>query len=129
MKNSTSYFQYSNKTKQKYIGIDLFAGAGGMALGAQLAGIDVVLAIECNKYAAETYKYNHPNTKVLNNDISWKDFLKNHVKEKTIIFYCKMGVSSKRAAEKLAEEGYNAGSLGSFTAWKMANLPIKKKPF
>lgn len=52
-----------------YIGIDLFAGAGGLALGAEIAGIDVKLAVEVNPWAAETYRCNHPNTKVFNNDI------------------------------------------------------------
>lgn len=41
------------------IGIDLFSGAGGMSLGARMAGIDVQLVIEADKYAADTYLYNH----------------------------------------------------------------------
>ena len=36
------------------IGVDLFAGAGGMSLGAAQAGIDVCLAVEADKHAAET---------------------------------------------------------------------------
>ena len=55
--------------KRKYIGVDLFAGAGGMSLGAEWAGVEVILAIENNKYAVETYKYNHPHTQVINRDI------------------------------------------------------------
>lgn len=51
------------------IGVDVFAGAGGMSLGAQLAGIDVVLAIEKDQHAATTYAYNHPRTKLLIDDI------------------------------------------------------------
>lgn len=51
------------------IGIDLFAGAGGLSLGAELAGIDVVVAIEQEMNAAATYRKNHPNTTVINDDI------------------------------------------------------------
>jgi len=41
------------------IGIDLFAGAGGMSLGAIAAGIDVRFAIEKDRHAAQTYNHNH----------------------------------------------------------------------
>jgi DNA (cytosine-5)-methyltransferase 1 len=37
---------------------DLFAGAGGFSLGAHLAGIKVVAAVEFNKLAANTYETN-----------------------------------------------------------------------
>lgn len=53
----------------KIIGIDLFSGAGGMSLGAEMAGVFVSHAIEKNLYAAETYKINHRNTNVINADI------------------------------------------------------------
>lgn len=43
-------------------GIDIFCGAGGMSLGAQMAGIDITLAIDFNQSAIETFKYNHPET-------------------------------------------------------------------
>jgi len=41
------------------IGIDLFAGAGGMSLGARKSGIDVQIVIEADKHAAATYSKNH----------------------------------------------------------------------
>ena len=41
------------------IGIDLFSGAGGMSLGARMAGIDVQIVVEADKYAADTYLHNH----------------------------------------------------------------------
>lgn len=50
-------------------GIDLFAGAGGLSLGAQLAGVTVTHAIEENAAAAETYRTNHPHTQVIESDI------------------------------------------------------------
>ena len=52
-----------------YIGIDLFSGVGGMSVGALAAGVEVKVAVEIDKYAAITYKVNHPNVKLLNKDI------------------------------------------------------------
>lgn len=50
--------------------IDLFAGCGGMSLGFEMAGFQIPLAIEKDEWAANTYKHNHPNTKVLTADIT-----------------------------------------------------------
>lgn len=49
--------------------IDIFSGAGGLSLGARWAGIDVLVAVECNQYASKTYAYNHPTTQVVCDDI------------------------------------------------------------
>ncbi len=49
--------------------VDLFAGAGGLSLGARLAGIDVIAAVEKDADAARTYSRNHPNTTVLCDDV------------------------------------------------------------
>ena len=51
------------------IGIDIFSGAGGLSLGAEMAGFDVRLAVEKDKCAAETYRRNHPATLLLEGDI------------------------------------------------------------
>ena len=51
------------------IGIDIFSGAGGLSLGAEMAGFDVRLAVEKDKCAAETYRRNHPATMLLEGDI------------------------------------------------------------
>ena len=53
----------------KLLGIDLFAGAGGMSLGASLAGIQVAVAVENDKNASVTYAFNHSGTRILNQDI------------------------------------------------------------
>ena len=57
------------KNNKKICALDLFAGAGGMSEGVKKAGIDVVAAIEFNKQIAETYEYNHPETKMMVGDI------------------------------------------------------------
>lgn len=44
-----------NATQPK-IGLDIFSGAGGLSLGAEMAGIDVKYAIEINKSAAQTFR-------------------------------------------------------------------------
>jgi DNA (cytosine-5)-methyltransferase 1 len=51
------------------IGIDLFAGAGGMSLGASMAGLSVEFAVELDRYAATTYCKNHPNTELYRGDV------------------------------------------------------------
>ena len=56
------------KLKNK-IGIDIFSGAGGLSLGAINASIDVRIAIDNDKYSAETFQFNHPDTVFFLNDI------------------------------------------------------------
>jgi len=55
--------------KQGFVGIDLFSGAGGMSVGAISAGVDVKVAVEMDKYAAITYRANHPDTRLFNSDV------------------------------------------------------------
>ncbi len=47
------------------IGIDLFAGAGGMSLGFEQAGFDVVAAVEIDPVHCATHKFNFPQTAVI----------------------------------------------------------------
>ena len=47
------------------IGVDLFAGAGGMSLGFDQAGFDVVAAVELDPVHAAVHKYNFPRCAVL----------------------------------------------------------------
>ena len=50
-------------------GIDIFSGAGGLSLGAEMAGIRISTAIEINKSAAQTFLRNHKGATVLQDDI------------------------------------------------------------
>lgn len=47
------------------IGIDLFAGAGGMSLGFEQAGFDVVAAVEIDPVHAAVHKFNFPDTAMI----------------------------------------------------------------
>ena len=51
------------------VAIDLFAGAGGLSLGFEMAGFDVLSAVEYDPVHAATHMYNFPNTDVLCRDV------------------------------------------------------------
>lgn len=55
------------------VAVDLFAGAGGMSLGLEQAGFDVVAAVEYDPVHAATHEYNFPLTQVLCADVSKLD--------------------------------------------------------
>jgi DNA (cytosine-5)-methyltransferase 1 len=52
------------------VAVDLFAGAGGFALGLEQAGFDVVTAVEYDPIHAAVHKFNFPMTEVLCTDAS-----------------------------------------------------------
>ena len=54
--------------------IDLFAGAGGLSLGLEAAGIAPVAAVEWCPDASTTYRFHHPEARVVQGDISTLDF-------------------------------------------------------
>ena len=73
---------------KNYTVIDLFAGAGGMSEGFCQEGFKILAANEILECAADTFKHNHPNTKMLVGDIQEidpKEFLKKFNIEKSKI--------------------------------------------
>lgn len=68
-KKKEKLFQKNEQNRKKLTSIELFAGAGGLALGLEEAGFDAIGLVEINKYASQTLKKNRPNWNVINEDI------------------------------------------------------------
>lgn len=60
--------------KRAYTLVELFAGAGGLALGLEQAGFKSVLLNEKDKYACQTLRANRPDWNVIEDDITNVDF-------------------------------------------------------
>ncbi len=58
----------------EYSVLELFAGAGGLAVGIEKAGLKCVALNEIDKWACQTLRKNRPNWKVLEGDIKDFDF-------------------------------------------------------
>lgn len=58
------------KDSPRPIGVDLFAGAGGMSLGFEQAGFDVFAAIEIDPVHAAVHHYNFPKTTIMPKSVS-----------------------------------------------------------
>lgn len=56
--------------KVKFKSLELFAGAGGLALGLEKAGFKHIALVEYDKHASETLRMNRPKWKVVEQDIS-----------------------------------------------------------
>jgi DNA (cytosine-5)-methyltransferase 1 len=62
------------KAKTKFSVIELFAGAGGLALGLENAGLKTQLLVEIDKNAAATLRQNRPRWEVIEDDVAKVDF-------------------------------------------------------
>ncbi|TDR16743.1 DNA (cytosine-5-)-methyltransferase [Marinicella litoralis] len=80
-------FSENQKSKQRsnkeipvkdFSAIELFAGAGGLALGMEKAGIKCKVLNEIDKWACQTLRKNRPEWNVLEGDIKNFDFNKYH---------------------------------------------------
>jgi len=78
------------KPENPYTVIELFAGAGGLALGLEKAGLNCVALNEIDKWACQTLRLNRPKWNVLEGDIKNFNFidLKNKVDVVTGGFPC-----------------------------------------
>ena len=66
------------KAIQDFTVIELFAGAGGLAVGLEKAGLKCVALNEIDKYACKTLRTNRPGWNVLEGDIKQFDFSEYH---------------------------------------------------
>lgn len=68
--NSSNFVEPHNN----YSVLELFAGAGGLAVGMEKAGLQCVALNDIDKWACQTLRKNRPNWKVLEGDIKEFDF-------------------------------------------------------
>lgn len=94
----------------KLWGVDLFAGSGGLSLGANQAGISTLIAIESDKDAAKTFTINHPSTKMLHTDIRNVDKIDIDKQKRPLIVFggppCQ-GFSTSNQKTRLIDNGLN----------------------
>ncbi len=62
------------KAENEYSVLELFAGAGGLALGLEKSGLKCIALNEIDKWACETLRNNRPNWNVLEGDVKNFDF-------------------------------------------------------
>ncbi len=126
--NGKLYFNENNHDQitpnKSYTSIELFAGAGGLALGLEQAGIEHALLNEIDKYAVQTLRRNRPNWKVEHGDISNIDFkpYKNKINLLTGGFPCQ---AFSYAGKKLGFEDTRGTLFFEFArALKETNAPV-----
>ena len=69
--------------RKKYKVIDLFSGAGGFGLGFKMAGYNLCLSLEIDKWATDTLSENNDNGMVI-----LKDDIRNYKKKRDILEAC-----------------------------------------
>ena len=69
--DTTNYIKPDNE----YSVLELFAGAGGLAVGMEKAGLKCVALNEIDKWACQTLRKNRPNWRVMEGDIKEFDFI------------------------------------------------------
>ena len=76
MFNNTWDAEFVTKPSRDFKLLELFAGAGGLAIGMERAGFQSVLLNELDKHACNTLRKNRPDWNVVEGDISKIDFTK-----------------------------------------------------
>lgn len=74
MLNSLWEQEYETTPVRTYNSIELFAGAGGLAIGLEKAGFNEVLLNEWDKDACKTLKLNRPSWNIVEGDVANVDF-------------------------------------------------------
>lgn len=64
------------KPNREFTSIELFAGAGGLAIGLEEAGLKCLALNEIDKWAAETLRHNRPDWNVIEDDVRNVSFKK-----------------------------------------------------
>lgn len=67
---STSQIQKQKRASSRPTGVDLFSGVGGMSLGFEQAGFDVIAAADVEEIHTQTYTKNFPKCKTWCTDLS-----------------------------------------------------------
>lgn len=70
--------EYNPQPLRDYTSVELFAGAGGLAIGMEKAGFKHILLNELEKKACNTLRMNRPNWNVIENDIRNVNFTSLH---------------------------------------------------
>ncbi|TBZ79631.1 DNA cytosine methyltransferase [Rhizobium leguminosarum] len=66
----TNRSAYLKEPLRRPLGIDLFAGAGGLSLGFEQAGFDIAAAVEIDPIHCAVHKFNFPETVVISKSVS-----------------------------------------------------------
>jgi len=74
----------NHKNRIRYSVVELFAGAGGLALGLEKAGFQSKAVVEIDKWACQTLKKNRPDWNIIEADITKisQEGIKNYLKER-----------------------------------------------
>lgn len=76
MLNSNWDLEHDIKPIRQFTSIELFAGAGGLAIGLEKAGFKALAFNEIDKHACNTLKLNRPNWNIIEGDIKDVNFTK-----------------------------------------------------
>ena len=105
----------------KVKGVSLFAGAGGMDVGFEAAGVHVVKANEIAPFACETYRANHTQTQLLQGDVN--DFINAFEKNEADIVFGGPPCQGFSVAGKMNPEDERSQLI-----WSFLNVVEKVQP-